>query len=450
MRIELNTGGLSSGAVISGFQTDFSSLQSKSQSMISALQAVKSFVHSMNGGVGTLQGAVDQVSSRQSSEDAKSSKLDEVASKANGFVELARRIDLEVGGLVNQNKNEFYDVNPWSRPPEPEREKKWYEKAYDWVCDRGREAAESIKKAWTSVKEWCSSNVGKIVLGIVAVVGAIAIIAAVICSGGLALVPLLTALGCSAGLATGISLTVGAVAVISTSLALIPNTLDLAAAVDEVVDPESNKISDFNNKLHQNEAYNTFQKTTNIISAVSGGVYSIGSMYNGIKGVSNAELKTFKAQNFTREEINLAVKQDAALKQYATALNNSSNPNLAKGNYGEMLEDKIMRMDGYKRISNTMVTDYTTKFPPGIDGVYERSGQFVIGEAKYNTSQLGHLVDGTKQMSSNWIMRNLSSAVGDSKAFEIISSGYTSELFRVDTLGNTTRTILNDLGNIMR
>lgn len=295
MRIELNSGGLSSGAIVHEFQSSFDVLVHKSQGVVSAFQTLKSFSDNMNGGAGCLQSAIDQISSRIQVDETKSSHLESINQQATGFIELARKVDLEVGGLVNRNKNEFYDVNPWSRPPEPEREKKWYEKAYDWVCDRGREAAESIKKAWTSVKEWCSSNVGKIVLGIVAVVGAIAIIAAVIASGGLALVPLLTALGCSAGLATGISMTVGAVAVISTSLALIPNSLDLAAAVDEVVDPESNKISDFNNKLHQNEAYNTFQKTANITSAVSGGIYSIGSAYNATKGITNADLKQFKA-----------------------------------------------------------------------------------------------------------------------------------------------------------
>lgn len=295
MRIELNSGGLSSGAIIQEFQSNFDTLIHKSQGVVSAFKKVTTFSCNMNGGTGCLQSAVDEISSRIQVDEAKSSTLERINQKATDFIGLARKVDLEAGGLVNQNKNEFYDVNPWSRPPEPEREKKWYEKTWDWVCDRGREAADSIKKAWTSVKEWCSSNVGKIVLGIVAVVGAIAIIAAVIASGGLALVPLLTALGCSAGLATGISMTVGAVAVVSTALALIPNSLDLAAAVDEVVDPESNKISDFNNKLHQNEAYNTFQKTANITSAVSGGIYSIGSAYNATKGITNADLKQFKA-----------------------------------------------------------------------------------------------------------------------------------------------------------
>lgn len=64
-----------------------------------------------------------------------------------------------------------------------------------------------------SVVEWCNSNIGKIILGIIAVVGAILVIVAVVASGDLALVPLLTALGMSAGLATTISMAVGAVAV---------------------------------------------------------------------------------------------------------------------------------------------------------------------------------------------------------------------------------------------
>jgi len=53
MRIELNSGGLGGSAVISGFQTDFSSLISKSRRVVSSFQVVKTFSNHMNGGIGS-------------------------------------------------------------------------------------------------------------------------------------------------------------------------------------------------------------------------------------------------------------------------------------------------------------------------------------------------------------------------------------------------------------
>lgn len=129
MRIELNSGGLSAGAIVHEFQSDFDFLVFKSRKMVSAFQTIKSFTSNINGGIGSLQEAVDIISSRAQHDDTKSGVLESVQRKANGFVELARRIDLDVGGQVNRNKNEFYNVNPWSRPPQPQEEKKWYQKA---------------------------------------------------------------------------------------------------------------------------------------------------------------------------------------------------------------------------------------------------------------------------------------------------------------------------------
>lgn len=122
MRIELNSGGLASGAIIHECQSNFDSLVSGSRKMVAAFQTIKSFTSNINGGIGSLQEAVDRISSRAQHDDSKSGVLESVQRKANSFVELARRIDLDVGGQVNRNKNEFYNVNPWSRPPQPKAE----------------------------------------------------------------------------------------------------------------------------------------------------------------------------------------------------------------------------------------------------------------------------------------------------------------------------------------
>jgi hypothetical protein len=267
--------------------------------------------------------------------------------------------------------------------------------------------------------EWCSSNAGKIVLGVLAVVGAVLLVVAIVCTGGMALVPLLCAWGLSAGLAGGISIAVAGVALISTAIAFVPNTIDLIAAVDEVVDPSSNPVSDWNNGLHQMGWYNTVQGVANTTGAISGGIYSVGSIYNAAKGVAPAELKTFKSQGYTRPEINAAVRQDAALKSFGKTMRGMAGQpewkrSLAKGNYGEMATDRYLRMNGYRRISLDTVTDFTTKHPSGIDGVYSKGGNYVIGEAKYGTSRLRQ-----GQMTAEWIRKNLRNAVGLDVAKEI-------------------------------
>ena len=58
------------------------------------------------------------------------------------------------------------------------------------------------------------------------IVGAALAIAAVVMTGGAALVPLLTALGAAAGTAANISLAVAAIAVVSTIVAALLNIVD--------------------------------------------------------------------------------------------------------------------------------------------------------------------------------------------------------------------------------
>ena len=97
--------------------------------------------------------------------------------------------------------------------------------------------------------------------------GAVAAIAAVIVTGGVALVPLLGALGVSTATAIAIGT---AVAVVSTAAGSILNLIDVWCEID-------------------NPIFNTFQKTLNIISTVTNLTYSIGNIYNSIKGITAQE-----------------------------------------------------------------------------------------------------------------------------------------------------------------
>ena len=94
----------------------------------------------------------------------------------------------------------------------------------------------------------------------------------------------------------------------------------------------------------------------------------------------------------------------------------------------------------------------------GIDGIYKTKTEppkYVIDEAKYGSSQLGKLKDGTKQMSDPWIFgsNRLSNSVGDIEAAKIEKAFKQNRVDRVlsqiDEYGNVTTYRLNNEGKII-
>ena len=73
-------------------------------------------------------------------------------------------------------------------------------------------------------------------------------------------------------------------------------------------------------------------------------------------------------------------------------------------------------------ISLDRVTDLNAPTHQGIDGVYynlDGHPPYIIGEAKYGSSRLAILADGTPQMSDKWIIDRLENAVGEGVANDI-------------------------------
>ncbi|MCR4645638.1 MAG: hypothetical protein K5695_09560 [Oscillospiraceae bacterium] len=223
MRIELNAGGLSNGAAISTFQSDFGAMAGRTRKMVQSFQQVRNYAYHMNGGVGILQDAVDDISARITQDEGRTEAIEAAVRKADDFVDLAKKVDKSVREIVIKNQDEFYRVNPWAKPPPPPEEKKCYQKAWDWCCKKvndikeGVEKAvdgfkdlvhnaadwckESLGKAWKHIKDFCSSSIGKIVIsvGIVAVL----VVATVLTGGAAAVIFGMGAIGAGAGLVTG-------------------------------------------------------------------------------------------------------------------------------------------------------------------------------------------------------------------------------------------------------
>ena len=127
--------------------------------------------------------------------------------------------------------------------------------------------------------------------------------------------------------------------------------------------------------------------------------------------------------------------------------------NIQKGNFGEMTMDRMFASRGYKRISPDRVTDINAPTRRGVDGVYYKPGgkpPYIIGEAKFNTSGLSKLKDGTPQMSDRWIEPRLYKTFGKDMARKIINTGYERVLVKVDYGGNTTQSLLNASGAVIK
>ncbi len=136
-------------------------------------------------------------------------------------------------------------------------------------------------------------------------------------------------------------------------------------------------------------------------------------------------------------KLRMAVAPDGEIIVDGTRISSAANSNI-KGNFGETMADSWAAQNGMKKV-NGPASDIGDKITKGIDGVYSNPNPppgYIIGEAKFGTSQLSTLKDGTKQMSDEWIQRNLTNAVGPDLADEILLEGYERVILKVDKFGN--------------
>ena len=170
------------------------------------LLALQTKAISIKKSVCDLDNIIDSLQVSTQIQDEKLMSLESFEQNCEEFISEVIHIDSEVADIVKLRKEEFYGAYSYLKP---ENEKDWKEKAADW---------------FESVGDWCKEHWKELLITVVIVIGAVLAIAAVICSGGLALVPMLTALlttlGVSAAMATTIatvaSLTIAGIAIVST------------------------------------------------------------------------------------------------------------------------------------------------------------------------------------------------------------------------------------------
>ncbi len=367
MRIEISSGGLPGLIAVQDYQFNMQAVVRDTDSLMSCFKTIQSETDSLNDGSGRLQDAMNELSVCLQNEQIRKEEAEGVRKKTNDFLDLAIRVDKQVAVLVDQSRNEFYSVNPWLRPPVPEDEKPWYEQAWDWICGKTGEFVNGIKEAWnwiadTAQKIWdglvefYEAN-KKLIDTIVVIALAVAAVVAVVGTGGaggLALAPLLINLGASAAAAETISLVVAATAVVSTIGAAAMNVADIWMEID-------------------NPIFNAFQSSFNVISGISNLAYSVGTIYNSVKHITNP--KAFvESHNPITSTDQLSKGQIKALNDYTTESCYRNINNSLRGNEVATSQniEKIKVLDSALDRSS-LTSDMT---------LYRGTTQDVLGELK--------------------------------------------------------------------
>lgn len=227
----------------------------------SELSALRTKTLAISKSVCDLDDVISSVQASTQIQEQKVDSLENLSRECEEFISDVARIDSDVSELVAQRKEEFYDKYYYLKP---ECEKNGWEKFKDGFINAGK---------------WCKEHWKQVLTTAAIIVGAALAIAAVLATGGVALVPLLTTFLASVvgittstamAIATVLSLSIAGIAVLSTIGSSTLNIIDTWYNID-------------------NPVFKRWQNALNIVSAVSNGLYSIGNIYNSLTGVSGKE-----------------------------------------------------------------------------------------------------------------------------------------------------------------
>lgn len=116
MRIEINSGGLSTGCTLGVLHDNLEHSIDHTERLLNSLRQVRSYTYTINGGVGALQPALDDINRSIFREEIHLSNMKAADAAVEHFVQYTHRVDRQVAVRVTRNRNLFYRVNPWARP----------------------------------------------------------------------------------------------------------------------------------------------------------------------------------------------------------------------------------------------------------------------------------------------------------------------------------------------
>ena len=140
----------------------------------SELSALRTKTLAISKSVCDLDGVISSVQASTQIQEQKVDSLENLSRECEEFISDVARIDSDVSELVAQRKEEFYDKYYYLKP---ECEKNGWEK---------------FKDGFISAGKWCKEHWKQVLTTAAIIVGAALAIAAVLATGGVALVPLLT------------------------------------------------------------------------------------------------------------------------------------------------------------------------------------------------------------------------------------------------------------------
>ncbi|MBR0162797.1 MAG: hypothetical protein IJQ02_16190 [Oscillospiraceae bacterium] len=264
-----------------------------------------------------------RVSSR--TQEERVDALDRFQEHSEEFIDETIRIDNDVAETVDQTKDDFYEKYDYLKP---DCEKSGWEH----FCD-GLEA----------FGDWCKEHWKQIVITVVIVVGAVLAIAAVVCSGGVALAPMLAAGLTALGMASGTAMTVATVA--SLVVAGIAITSTLASSALNLVDLWCD--------MSGNSTFQAWKTAMNWTSMISNGFYSVGSMFNAAHGITNTALRDYSKQFLTNSDFRAAIQ---GADQYANLGRNLTSSEFwsGLGSDGGRISEEYAREHGMKTLGMLM------------------------------------------------------------------------------------------------
>ena len=225
----------------------------------------------VDSGVCDLSDIISSVETCTRIEEDRIEALEDFQASMEEFVNDAVRIDSKAADAVNGNKENFYEEYDYLRP---DSEKSGWE------------------IFWEDVGSWCKEHWKEIVTTVVIVAGAALAIAAVVCTGGVALAPMLAAGLTALGMASGTALTVATV----TSLVVA------GIAVASTLASSTLNLIDLWGDMSGNSTFQTWRTAMNWTSMISNGFYSVGSIFNSAHGITNQGLREYSKAFFNKNQ----------------------------------------------------------------------------------------------------------------------------------------------------
>ncbi len=274
----------------------------------SELFSLKSKALNIRKTVCDLDDVIGMIQASTEIQEQKAESLEAFRRKTEEFAADAVRIDEDAAAVINQSKEDFYNKYNYLKP---DAEKNFLEEWFD------------------NAAEWCAEHWQEIAATAAIIVGAALAIAAVVATGGAALVPLLTSLLTAVGVSAGTAVT--AATIISFTVAGIAVVSTVGSSALNIADTWGN---------FDNPVFNTLQSVLNWSSMISNGLYSIGMLYNSIKYKPGGSL------NYTskvgRESVeNVSTTKPNQMHHYATNKSKTYTPQLDEiaKKYGLDLDD---------------------------------------------------------------------------------------------------------------